>query len=370
MTSVHPPRDTRIFYKECVSLAKAGYEVYLVEQGESFEESGVHVIGVGQPSGGRLSRMTSFARKVYEAALAVDADLYHLHDPELLPYGLKLKKKGKKVIFDSHEFTAESILEKEWLPELLRTIVHRCYVDYEACVCRQLDGIITISPHVVEYFIKTNPKTVQISNYPIMTEDYQVPDFSRQRIGFAGGVTAQWMHESILKALAQNPSCRYTLCGPCEAGYLEKLKALPAWKQTDYFGKIPHLEVSKQLSRCYAGVALSHPCRNSDWHNGSMGNTKIFEEMMAGLPVICTNFTRWQAFVERWHCGICVDPENVEEIAEAIRYLLDHPDEARQMGENGRRAVKEEFNWSVEEKKLLALYEELLSTLPNRRTRP
>ena len=59
--------------------------------------------------------------------------------------------------------------------------------------------------------------------------------------------------------------------------------------------------------------------------------------------------------------GICVDPANVDEIADAIRYLLDHPDEARQMGENGRCAVKEEFNWGVEEKKLLSLYEEVLA---------
>ena len=70
MTSAHQPGDTRIFQKECVSLAKAGYQVFLVQRGESGENSGVRIIGVGQPSGGRLTRMTSFARKVYEAALA------------------------------------------------------------------------------------------------------------------------------------------------------------------------------------------------------------------------------------------------------------------------------------------------------------
>ena len=94
MTSAHAPGMSGSFNKECVSLGKAGYQVYLVQRGESYEASGVHVIGVGQPSGGRLTRMTSFARKVYEAALAVDADLYHLHDPELLPYGIKLKRRG------------------------------------------------------------------------------------------------------------------------------------------------------------------------------------------------------------------------------------------------------------------------------------
>lgn len=93
---------------------------------------------------------------------------------------------------------------------------------------------------------------------------------------------------------------------------------------------------------------------------GTLGNTKIFEYMMVGIPVICTDFILWKQIMDRWDCGICVDPENVDEIAAAISYLLDHPEEARQMGENGRRAVKEEFNWGVEEKKLLALYEEIL----------
>ena len=369
MTSVHLPRDTRIFYKECVSLAKAGYEVYLVEQGESFDESGVHVVGVGHPSRSRFSRMTTFAKKIYETALALNADIYHFHDPELLPYGLKLKKRGKKVIFDSHEFTAEAILEKRWLPAPVRGLIHRLYGGYERSICRELDGVITVSPHIVEYFRLSNPNTVQIANYPTFSEAWTASQFTQKRIGFAGGISSQWMHEKILKALECNPDCRYTLCGPCEDGYYAQLAQLPGWKQTDFLGKIPHAKVAEQLAQCSVGMAVLRVGRNTDFQNGTMGNTKIFEEMMAGLPVICTNFIRWRAFVDRYHCGICVDPENVDEIASAIRYLLDHPEEARQMGENGRRAVKEEFNWGVEEKKLLAFYEEILSALPNRRTR-
>lgn len=360
MTSAHGPRDTRIFHKECKSLAKAGYEVYLVQIGESSDEDGVHIVGVGHPSGGRLSRMTTFSRKVYEAALALDAALYHFHDPELLPFGLKLKNKGKKVIFDSHEFTAEAILEKEWLPTPVRGIVQKLYEEYERSICRKLDGVITVSPHIGDYYRKANSNTVQVSNYPTYKDDYQAPDFSEKRIGFAGGVSSQWMHENVLMALERNSDCRYTLCGPCRDEYRTRLESMAGWKQTDYLGKIPHIEVAGKLSQCYAGVALLRPGRNTDFQNGTMGNTKIFEEMMAGLPVICTNFIRWREFVERYHCGICVDPTNVDEIAAAIRYLLDHPEEARKIGENGRRAVKEEFNWSNEEKKLLALYDEIL----------
>lgn len=79
-----------------------------------------------------------------------------------------------------------------------------------------------------------------------------------------------------------------------------------------------------------------------------------------GLPVICTDFTLWKEFVDHWHCGICVEPENPDAIAAAIQYLLEHPDEAKRMGKNGRNAVKTNFNWGVEEKKLLLLYQEVL----------
>ena len=142
MTSVHPAEDVRIFHKECVSLAEAGYEVYLVEQGESSEKNGVHIVGVGQCSGGQLARMTSFAKKVYEAALAVDADVYHFHDPELLPYGLKLKRRGKKVIFDSHEKYTEQLKNKPYLPVWVTVPIAWCYGIYERFVLKQIDAVI------------------------------------------------------------------------------------------------------------------------------------------------------------------------------------------------------------------------------------
>ena len=360
MTSAHAPEDVRIFHKECASLAKAGYDVYLVERGDSYEKNGVRIVGVGQPSGGRLSRMTSFSKKVYEAALSIDADIYHFHDPELLPYGLKLKRKGKRVIFDSHEHTAEAILEKTWLPAPVRNSVHWLYSRYQASVCRKLDAVVSVTPNIVRYFQAIQPRTVQVANFPYYQEAGALPDPQARRMVFAGGISAQWNHHRIIQALEQLPDCRYCLCGPIDDGYFQSLQALPAWPQVDFLGKIPHGQVANEMSRCSVGLALLTPGRNTDWQNGTMGNTKIFEEMMAGLPVVCTDFVLWREFVARYHCGICVDPENVDAIAGAIRYLLDHPKEAKQMGENGRRAVKEEFNWGVEEQKLLALYEDIL----------
>jgi glycosyltransferase involved in cell wall biosynthesis len=89
--------------------------------------------------------------------------------------------------------------------------------------------------------------------------------------------------------------------------------------------------------------------------------TKLFEYMATGLPVIASNFPHWKEILEDNHCGLVVDPLNPKEIARAIEYLLDHPEEASRMGENGRQAVKDKYNWEEEGKKLLDLYERLLT---------
>ena len=361
MTSAHGAEDVRIFHKECVSLARAGYDVYLVQRGGSYDKNGVHIAGVGRIPAGRLKRMTLGAGRVFRKALELDADIYHFHDPELLPWGLKLKRRGKKVIFDSHENTLESILEKDWLPRPVRDGMYGWFERRQRSVCGELDAVISVTPNIVEYFRTISRKTVQIANFPIFRAETEPPRCESRTLVFAGGISTQWEHHMILRAMEKLPGCRYRLCGVCDEAYLTRLRQMPAWDRVDYLGKIPHASVPGEIAKCAVGMALLKPCRNSDWHNGTIGNTKIFEEMMAGLPVVCTDFVLWKEFVDRWQCGICVDPEDIEAIAGAVRYLFDHPDEARRMGENGRRAVREEFNWGAEERKLLALYRDIAS---------
>ena len=89
------------------------------------------------------------------------------------------------------------------------------------------------------------------------------------------------------------------------------------------------------------------------------GNSSM-EAMTSGKPVVASNFPLWREIVEGNSCSICVDPLNPKEIAQAIEYLITHPEEARRMGENGRRAVEEKYNWEKEGEKLLKLCEELV----------
>lgn len=365
MASSHYPEDVRIFHKECKSLSKAGFDVYLVEVGDTYDKDGVHIIGIGKQSESRLDVMTKDTKKVYEKALAVDADIYHFHEPALLPYGLKLKRRGKIVVFDSHEHTAEALKEKTYIP--LHTIVQKLYAAYQRYACKRFDAVVTATPNVTEYFKSFSKRVIDAMNYPIL-EDYD-PLIQRQNctLAYAGGMNEQWNILHIVNALPQIPEAKFILCSKGGGSYLEKTKHSPGWGQVDHRGQVPHKEVKDILASSSVGMALLSPGPNTDYQNGNMANTKIFEEMMVGVPVICTNFNRWMEFVEKEKCGICVNPHDEEAIAAALKYLFTHKSEAEAMGKAGRKLIETRFNWGNEERKLIALYQELSKMVQTRK---
>ncbi|MFA7567584.1 MAG: glycosyltransferase, partial [Alkalispirochaeta sp.] len=127
------------------------------------------------------------------------------------------------------------------------------------------------------------------------------------------------------------------------------------WKHVDFHGWLDRLGVRAILEQSTAGLVTFHPLPN---HTDAQPN-KMFEYMAAGIPVIASNFPLWREIIEGNQCGICVDPLNPEEIAKAIDYLVTHPQEAAELGQNGRQAVEKKYNWHQEEVKLLQLYSAL-----------
>ncbi len=363
MAASHWPEDVRIFIKECRSLAKAGYEVYLVEVGDTYDKDGVHIIGVGEQYENRKERMTKGRERVYNAALKVDADIYHFHEPELLPLGLRLKKKGKTVIYDSHEHTAEAIKEKTYIPAPIRKLVQIAFSKYQSYVCRRLDAVITATPNVTEYFVHQGCKAIDVMNYPIIKEFKDNEEKQANTVFYAGNVTEQWNIDHVISALTTIDNSRFILCGNIPESYKNRLTSNQGWRKVDYRGRVTHDTVEALMSSATVGVALLSPGPNTDYNRGNLANTKLFENMMAGVPVVCTDFERWKAIIAKHNCGICVNPFDEKQIECAFRKLFDDRTLAAQMGRNGRKAVEEEFNWEHEEKKLLQLYKELTERL-------
>lgn len=360
ITSLHPANDIRIFHKECVSLAKQ-YEVWLIAPNiEDDTVRGVHRIGVPLPKS-RLKRQFHLKR-VLQKALEVDAAVYHLHDPELLSMGPKLRKRGKKVIFDSHEDVPMQILTKEYLPRWSRKPLSRLYARYERRLMKRYDALVTVTPSILERLSAINRQSVMVTNYPDYRElpPHTPHEGEPHYICFAGGVDERYMHEYVIQSL-QYTCTRYLLAGPCFIpSYFKKLQDLPMWSRVDYQGILPPEKVMELYARADVGIVLLDYSPNVGYRKGTLGVLKMFEYMMAGIPVVATDLELWKEIIEGYDCGICVDPHDPHAIANAINTLVNNPDKARQMGENGRRAVKEKYNWATQEQTLLNLYKTLI----------
>lgn len=362
MTSVHPSEDIRIFRKECVSIAKAGYEVFLVERGESYDKNGVHIVGVGEIPESRRKRMIQGGKAVYEKALALDCDLYHIHDPELLRFALKLKRKGKKVIFDSHELTRQQIRIKPYLPRLLAGLLSRLYALYENRILCRIDGVIFPCP-VNGTFPLPGKNPTFVNNYPRLSELYDQydPDALKDpdTICTVGSLTYNRGTKHLIKA-ACLAGCRVLLAGRLSPLSFEKeVLEMAESKNAEFLGFQDRQGVIALLRRARIGVSPLLPI--GQYQIVENMPTKVFEYMAMGLPVVLTRKPFSEEMVEKYKFGVCVDPQNTEEFAAAIRDLLDNPAKAHEMGENGRRAVKEVFNWEKEEENLLQLYHTCLA---------
>lgn len=360
VTSAHDRYDVRIFLKECKSLAKHGFNVTLLVN-DSIEDEfieGVRIRSTNFEPKNRYERMVVSQKRIRKLAIQIDADIYHFHDPELLPLASFLKRRGKKVIFDFHEDVSQQILYKNWIPKVIRKVISTSYRLYESKKAVNFDALITVTPKIVDRLSKINSNSFMVTNYPILESSYDIEETEKQKdntICFAGGVSPQWNHENIIKAIDKVEYINYSLAGSGPKEYLESLKRLEGWKKVDYLGRLPHEEVKNIYSKSKIGMALlSNDTQVGN--EGTLGNTKIFEFMEAGIPIICSNNRLWTQIVKEYNCGITVNPNNIEEIIDAIKTINDNPNKAYKMGVNGRNAVLRKFNWKTQEEVLINVY--------------
>ena len=362
---IHVPFDNRIFAKQCRTLAAAGHEVHLVVGGAPQE----HIDGVqfhaisSDPTRPSARRQWSRYLRAAVWAFRLRPSTFHLHDPHLIPLGVLLKLGGSRVVYDVHEDYPAHARTKLAGHPVRAWVKARMWAALEWVAVKTMDRFVCASRAVAERF--PSDRTIVVRNFPLHTS-FMPPSVNGafrpypkrpNTVLYHGNMSKVRGLPDVLRAIELVPAdlgCRLRLLGHFKDPALARRTA--AVERVDLLSWQPFAEVIRELFQARVGLALLHPHPN---HMDAIRSNKLFEYMAAGLPVIASDFPTWRELVVGTGCGLVVDPRDPTAIAAAIEHLLTHPADAEAMGERGRAAVLERFNWDGEGARLVSLYRDL-----------
>ena len=368
LTTVHHAYDGRIYYKQCKSLRKAGYDVMLIAPApEKYEDDEIPIIPITKPKSKWRRMLHTF--KVISLARKTNADIYHFHDPELVPVGVILRFLTKKpVIYDVHEHYPNAIMSKQYLSKPMKIILRTIYECVEKVSLPILSGVIYTTSIIGKRYEKLN--SCQIENYPPREIFKHISHFSSAKnpnqLIYLGGITKiRGVNQLILgfaEVAKNNSKARLMFVGFFESSEYEKeihdlINKLSLSTNIEFIGKVPYQEIEKYLAKSSIGIIPYLPVPN---HLVCMPN-KMFEYMASGNAVIASDFEHYREVIKESQCGITVNPNKPSDIAKAINKLVRDEQVLFSMQENGQAAFATKYNWETEEKKLLQYYQQLLS---------
>ncbi len=365
ITCVHGDHDDRIFFKMARSSAHAGIRTFQVAPGtEDAEEDGVSLRAFRAPAF-RALRATLGAWRAYRTALRTGAQVMHLHDPELLWVGFRLKRKGYKVVYDMHELVTSQILDKAWLgPMWLRRSISGAYARIERRAVRRFDAIVLAESGYADELLPLYPawknKFHVIRNLPVLSiidrgrgEERPSDVFT---VIYVGGLSRIRGLKELVDAMALVEDVRLHLLGWWESDAFRAVcMASPGWVRTEYLGSVRMDEVYAPMRAADLGILLMHPLKN---HTTSRP-IKIYEYMACEKPMVLSDFPEWQKAFGTY--AYFTDPMDVQAIADSVKYARDNRQEGRQRGLQAREAVVDGLCWERESEHLIDLYRELSS---------
>jgi glycosyltransferase involved in cell wall biosynthesis len=361
LTSQHKALDTRVFDRQAVSLAKAGYDVTIIGKHQQAETvNGVKIVPLKQSSR-YFTRSTIGIWRLLKAAVKQRCQLYHFHDPELIFVGLALKLLGKKVIYDVHEDYEQNILSRQWLrkwPRIKMLIAKLTYLT-EVVASHFFDWIVAADSNIKSKF--PNQKSTVIMNVPPRSfiRDNQRDGLNQRfKAIYLGLATEDRGLFQVLDSLkyVKNQEIEVHFVG--NVSHHEYEGSIARQPGAVFHGRVPWQQVSEILADADVGLLLFQPTP-AHLHFTGEGNTKLFEYMSAGLPIVFSDLTQLKRLLTKLDVGIPVDPTDPKAIAEALDCLYDNITLRRRLSDNGKRAVAEQYNWENQEAQLLGIYGKL-----------
>ncbi len=371
LSSVHQALDNRLFYREARSLHRAGYQVVLIAVHDRDEvREGISIQALPQV---RRWQRPLLWLKLCRRALAVKADVFHFHDPELLlvvPW-LRLLTGGRPSIYDVHEQYADFIGMKDYLPLWLRRTVGWAFTWLEPLLARLNSALVFADEQIAASFARVRRPQVTLLNFPeraFISEAAAATRGLEERppiVIHLGGHEenrgALLMIEAFDHVLQAVPDALLLLVGPFFPARLETRMRHEITRRgmehaVTLTGRVPFHEVGSYLRRSAVGWVPLQPVPKYEKNIP----TKVFEYMAYGLPVVSSDLPPVRPFVRDAENGYLVVADDPLAHARAILDLLRQPDRARAMGRQGQEWVDTRFNWDEMERRLLVLYSRLL----------
>ena len=352
------PFEPRMFF-EALSGAAAGLDVMVVAPHERDEtREGVRILGIPRYRN-RLERVTITCWRCVRRAMAERPDIYHLHEPDLIPWGLWLRLSGRRVLYDVHEDYAAAAVVRPWLPGWARRAV-AAFVGAVSTLARRAFTIVIAE----RYYARLFPGGIEVLNYARLEEYAGLQSIARQppsrpRALYTGSVTDSRGARHHARLLDRLPAdAELLLIGQCAIPDLgaeleAKAAADPRLRLVLAPGWVPRSTIAAYYAESWTcGLAIFPDTP----HYREKELTKFFEYMAAGLPIVCSDFPVWRELVVGNAVGLAVDPEDPAAATAALIWLHEHPEQAAAMGQRGRELVRNRYNWDTQASRLVELY--------------
>ena len=253
----------------------------------------IHIHGV-KGYKNRFLRMTLAVWSVYRRAKTIKTDIYIIHDPELLS---------------------------------------------------------VITNHTKKILGVYNKNIFVLHNYALLKEfsECKQPDMKHtNHILYCGAISqARGIFQAIKALELCHNDIKLILCGSfAPSSLMEQCKLLPGWDKVAYMGHVDRTKLKQLSQKCFCGMCCILPTKAYT----TTCSTKIFEYAGMYLPVIASGFDSWRKIIsnENKPFGLLADPESPQEIANAVDKLYENKALAKQLGENGRKAIEAKYNFETE----------------------
>lgn len=392
ISTCHRLKDSRIYHKQAISLKKAGYDITCIFLGEkdtygitqeeikfieiqpipdikSFTQN---LIQYSSYVYGNFSESTF--NKIEKVCIELQCDIYHLHDLYLLQLVPKLKHnlRGVKIVYDVHESYPDIILDYNKKVKNINKYLYFAYIYlWELRFSLQCDYIINVEESINKRFqnhIGKNATSI-IFNYPIIKEEVikTIRENYKKRkydLIYCGGITTLRGCMEILQVIKVSKEKGNPLSvifvGEIQEGcnkineYIEENKLED---QITFTGVVPFDEVEKYYLNSKIGLVLLHDIKKFR----RAIPIKLFEYMIQGLPVIGSDLPQISKIVQdiNYPCGMIVNIFNPLEIYEKIIKILQNEKIYSNYSNNGIKLIQNKYNWTLEEIKLIKVYDKL-----------